>query len=425
MDKIGTNEPAPDWDKLRPVLDTAMDRLEEREREVILLRFFAGRPFRDIGAALKISDDAARMRVDRALQKLRISLGRSGVTSTASALALVLAQQATSAAPAGLVHTITMSAASAAPSSLTGNLFLMITTHKAVALASVAAFVALGTVSREVYVAHAAEAAAIDAQEDLTREVQHLQAARGRQAAMEMELARLHAATPQAAGAADQRPQVDVPQPAARGAGGAPGTDTEDPAVAAMWAVERTKAQMHFTAEWRRIAGRALPFLRRVGLSPAQVDAYAALADAELDGERFRAWGHDPELTVETYPARLEKEWAEKTRALIGDTSFEELESLVAAQTRVVTLANYVARLEMPLSQPQSIRMLDLLSSAAARSPEGQFNWPYVYAHSEEILTPGQLSAWKRYRELDQFQRELNDEYRKAELARAAAGQRG
>jgi RNA polymerase sigma factor (sigma-70 family) len=96
-----------DWVKLRPVLDEVMDELSDADRTAVLLRFFEQRSFAEIGAALAVGEDAARMRVERALDKLHGLLAPRGVTSTAAALATVLANQAVVAAPAGLVATIT------------------------------------------------------------------------------------------------------------------------------------------------------------------------------------------------------------------------------------------------------------------------------------------------------------------------------
>jgi RNA polymerase sigma factor (sigma-70 family) len=58
-------------DRLRAVLDDAMAELEGDDREVMLLRYFSGRTFGDIGRTLKVSEDGARKRVSRALDKLR------------------------------------------------------------------------------------------------------------------------------------------------------------------------------------------------------------------------------------------------------------------------------------------------------------------------------------------------------------------
>jgi RNA polymerase sigma factor (sigma-70 family) len=94
------------WDDLRPILDSAMHELSERDRDVILLRFFEGRAFAEMGGSLGIGENAARMRVERALEKLRERLARRGVTSTTAALGLTLAGQPLVSAPAGLAATI-------------------------------------------------------------------------------------------------------------------------------------------------------------------------------------------------------------------------------------------------------------------------------------------------------------------------------
>jgi len=92
------------WTEVRPVLDAAMGELPERDREAIILRYFTNAPLANVGRRLGLSENAARMRVDRALDKLRLRLSKHGVTSagTAAALAATLSAQAVSAAPLGL-----------------------------------------------------------------------------------------------------------------------------------------------------------------------------------------------------------------------------------------------------------------------------------------------------------------------------------
>src|SRR6185295_14095532 len=60
-----------DWERLRPTLDNLIGGLNERDREAVLLRFFEQQSFPAIGLRLRISEDAARSRVDRALEKIR------------------------------------------------------------------------------------------------------------------------------------------------------------------------------------------------------------------------------------------------------------------------------------------------------------------------------------------------------------------
>jgi RNA polymerase sigma factor (sigma-70 family) len=97
--------PEPDWEKLRPVLDEVMHELKETDREVILLRYFENQAFAEIGARCGVNENAARMRVERAVEKLRGMLAKRGVT-TAIELASVLSVHAVETAPAGLAATL-------------------------------------------------------------------------------------------------------------------------------------------------------------------------------------------------------------------------------------------------------------------------------------------------------------------------------
>jgi len=98
--------PEPDWEKIRPALDDAMHDLKETDREAVLLRYFENRQFAEVGAKLGLNENAARMRVERALEKLRDIFAKRGVT-TATALASVISANAVQLAPAGLATTLT------------------------------------------------------------------------------------------------------------------------------------------------------------------------------------------------------------------------------------------------------------------------------------------------------------------------------
>jgi RNA polymerase sigma factor (sigma-70 family) len=108
------------WEQLRPVLDDAMGDLSDGEREVILLRFFQGRRFAGVGEALGLTEDAARMRVERALGRLRLALARRQITSTTAALALALGNLPAVAVPASLATTVTGAALAGASGGLAG-----------------------------------------------------------------------------------------------------------------------------------------------------------------------------------------------------------------------------------------------------------------------------------------------------------------
>lgn len=96
--------------RLAPALDEAINELAEPDRTAILLRFFERHDFREVGEAIGSSEDAARMRVTRAVEKLETLLKRRGITSTAAALAVVLWANAVQAAPVGLATAISTAA---------------------------------------------------------------------------------------------------------------------------------------------------------------------------------------------------------------------------------------------------------------------------------------------------------------------------
>ncbi|HEX2854786.1 MAG TPA: sigma-70 family RNA polymerase sigma factor [Opitutaceae bacterium] len=95
-----------DWEKIRPLLDSALCDLPEQDRSAVLMRYFESQPFAAMGEKLGIGESSARMRAERALDKLRGVLAQKGITSTATALALVLTTNAVAAAPAGLATTL-------------------------------------------------------------------------------------------------------------------------------------------------------------------------------------------------------------------------------------------------------------------------------------------------------------------------------
>jgi RNA polymerase sigma factor (sigma-70 family) len=101
---------APDveWEQLRPLLDEAMERLDNRDRTAVLLRYFQGQSHREVGAALGLSENTAQARVDRAVEKLRRHFARNGVVTTAALLGEVLSANSAQAqaVPAGLIDKV-------------------------------------------------------------------------------------------------------------------------------------------------------------------------------------------------------------------------------------------------------------------------------------------------------------------------------
>ncbi|HZF74023.1 MAG TPA: sigma-70 family RNA polymerase sigma factor, partial [Gemmatimonadaceae bacterium] len=139
---LSSDSHEPEWSELRGVLDDALGMLSDAEREAVLLRYFEGNDFHIVGAALGLSEDAARKRVSRALDKLRDVLARRGVTTTSTALSATLASHAVHVAPIGLAAAFanaSLAAAVTTPTSILGLIQFMASTKIKLALAALVA----------------------------------------------------------------------------------------------------------------------------------------------------------------------------------------------------------------------------------------------------------------------------------------------
>jgi hypothetical protein len=74
------------------------------------MRFFEERKFADIGRTLHVTEDGARLRISRALDKLNGLLSQRGIRSTSAMVAGALAAQQVGAAPAGLAASVSAAA---------------------------------------------------------------------------------------------------------------------------------------------------------------------------------------------------------------------------------------------------------------------------------------------------------------------------
>jgi len=87
MQTLSTSPEAEAWTQIAPLLDDALGKLNRQDHDAVVLRFFENKNFDDVGAAMGISETTAKMRVHRALEKLRKIFGRRGVDSTTAVIA--------------------------------------------------------------------------------------------------------------------------------------------------------------------------------------------------------------------------------------------------------------------------------------------------------------------------------------------------
>jgi uncharacterized protein (TIGR03435 family) len=150
-------EPMPDetWNQIAPLLDGAMEKLGQKDHDALVLRFFENKTFAEVGATLGASEDAAKMRVNRAVEKLRKFFTKRGVSSTTAIIAGTISANSVQAAPVALAKSVTAVAiakgAAASGSTLTlmkGALKIMACTKaKTAVITSVGLLLAVGTMT--------------------------------------------------------------------------------------------------------------------------------------------------------------------------------------------------------------------------------------------------------------------------------------
>jgi len=144
------------WQHIAPLLDGAMGQLGQKDHDAVVLRFFENKTFAEVGATLGASEDAAKMRVNRALEKLRKFFTKRGVSSTTAIIAGTISANSVQAAPVALAKSVTavaiakgVAAASASTLALVNGTMKMMTwiKIKTAAVVGVGVLLAIGVVA--------------------------------------------------------------------------------------------------------------------------------------------------------------------------------------------------------------------------------------------------------------------------------------
>jgi len=99
------------WQLLAPHLDESLAALPERDRALLILRYYEDRDAAEISAHLGISREAAQKRIERAVESLRRRLtSRTALPLTAALLAGAMSGRTVQAAPAGLAARVSAQA---------------------------------------------------------------------------------------------------------------------------------------------------------------------------------------------------------------------------------------------------------------------------------------------------------------------------
>ena len=202
------------WPQIAPMLEDAMGKLSQKERDAVALRFFEGKSFQEIGLAVGASENAAKKRVGHGLEKLRAYFCKRGVVSTTAFIAGAISSNAVQSAPVALATPVVVAAvakgAACGASTLAlinGALGIMAWTKAGTALiAGAAVLLTAGTAILTTKAVRASQAAsevwALEGQQrSLTRQLQQLERERAeaatRLAAASEENARLRSSPAQ------------------------------------------------------------------------------------------------------------------------------------------------------------------------------------------------------------------------------------
>jgi RNA polymerase sigma factor (sigma-70 family) len=436
MQHLLTNTvPPADWSQVGPVLDAVIDELGETERAAILLRFVDGRGFAEIGAALRLSEDAARMRLERALDKLRALLARRGIASTSAALGVALANHAVGAAPAGLAGAVSgaavaAAAASAATVSASAMNFLgvMSTTKFAGVIAGLAVAVAIGVAFHGVRGSRVAEAARVVAMHEADVLAARLRVLQQRVDESERAVASRRMAVPGAASG----PGVS-PAPAAE-----PPSTIRDPTATGREFVAAHPEALPLLADYarRHVTARYHALFLQLGLTATESERFCDLAQQFQAGISWNTASQAPFARFEVgdfSASQIEAQLHE----LLGDERYRhyrEFDRVNGARRLAEEVARSSYYAESPLTSGQAQALVALIVRNGPNYRAGDFmagrnsglvnlDWDKVLAEAGTLLAAPQVATLAAIRDRAHFDRAMNQAMAQAmHEARIAAG---
>jgi RNA polymerase sigma factor (sigma-70 family) len=150
----------PEWQELAPLLDQLIGRLPQTDREAILLRYYRDLSVADVAEQIGTNPDAARKRIERAIEKLRQLAAAKGSSLSAASLSAGLAAFIRIPPPPGLIATATTVATAPAGSAIAastagivkGTVTMMASKMTIVAVTAVALVVVGGGICATVWI---------------------------------------------------------------------------------------------------------------------------------------------------------------------------------------------------------------------------------------------------------------------------------
>lgn len=395
-----------DWTNLRSTLDEAITAMGEKDRDMVMLRLFEERPFREIGRALQISEDAARMRFERALGRLREQLHRRGITSTAAALAVALSPQAFATAPLGLAGSIAGAALAGVKLTTSASVITSLTafmTMKPIPLIStVIAVLALSVGVNQAYHARADAAEAFDLQFKI--------------ADLNLRIDAYTRSEPM--GAIASPIMVGDTTPALVAASEKEVLAAEVERVRKAYEANRQLREtnleyQHLQLQRAKVAARLdyAPDYHRWGLTAGQISEFEELmaqrAASQMDiAAAIRSEGLQPDDPLSQELSRAEEERFERAmQELLGESGFSRFmqrEKLAPVRALIGQVAGAVHHTTAPLTAEQSVRLSEIIvrhhphlqNPGHAWRKDG-VDWNATVSEAQYVLTPAQLTAWR------------------------------
>src|SRR5437667_2177161 len=110
LSKMDPTKPDSVWKQIAPLLEEAMSHLGQTDRDAVVLRFMEERSLQEVGQALGLTEEAARKRVHRAVERLRSIFSRRGIAASSGLLMAALSAIPATAAPNGLATSVAATA---------------------------------------------------------------------------------------------------------------------------------------------------------------------------------------------------------------------------------------------------------------------------------------------------------------------------
>jgi len=357
-----------DWRKLGPAIDAAIDGLREEDRRIVLLRYFDRRPFVDVAMTSGVSEDAARMRVQRALEKMQGSLRKQGITSTAAALGVALADNAVLGAPAGLAGTVAAATVASAPVAASVGIFVGIGGVLLFPGAGILALIlaALGTAEFEFFAARAERGSLAGAQ------LAYAKAVAGEQSDQRKLATALKAANKpsEVAAPAERDPKAE----------GAAFLLRHPEVKDALKAYKSATMRSEYNSLWRSL-----------NLSEEQIEQFEQIMYPSGFGRSVQ----DGSIQLDENDQKLTpQERREQLRALLGESGYQAMVAFTRtanARETTTSLAALMTGTEAPLSSGQAQQLTAILGASPALAAAGDEDWSKIASEAQAILSGPQL----------------------------------